>query len=118
MTNAFTLDDLNAAIESKYAPFHFHAGDQQFKLRQILRLDRSERLVVSDELKSLDGINEDNMDEDKILGIVEKVLSIVTDDGKGPQLVELLGHDLVRVQTLMEKWIEVTSVGEASPSPA
>jgi len=118
MTNAFTLDDLNAAIETKYAPFYFRAGDETFVLRQVLRLDKSERLTVNNELKELEGVTEANMDEDKILAIVERVLSTVTDNGKGDALVELLGHDLVRVQTLMEKWIEVTSPGEASPSPA
>lgn len=118
MSNVFTLDDLNAAIETKYAPFYFHAGSDRFVLRQVLRLSQSEREVVTSELKNLDNVDEENINEGEILRIVEKILSTVTDHGKGPQLVELLGHELVRVQMLLEKWIEVTSPGEASPSPA
>lgn len=118
MTNAFTLDDLNAAIESKYAPFYFHAGDERFVLRQVLRLSATERSLVTGVLKELDSIGEDNVDEAQVLRNMERVLSIVTDNAKGPHLVDLLGHDLIRVQMLLEKWIEVTSAGEASPSPA
>lgn len=118
MTNAFTLDDLNKAIESKYAPFHFHAGDEKFVLRQVLRLSGSERALVVEELKKLDGIDEDTMDEDVVLNTIENVLSTITDNGKGARLIELLEHDLIRVQMLMELWIEATQPGEASPSPA
>lgn len=118
MTNVFTLDDLNNAIESKYAPFRFQAGDDSYVLRQVLRLTQTEREIVTSQLKELDSMNEDNMDETKVLSIIETVLSTVTDHGKGAKLVELLGHELVRVQMLLEKWIEVTSPGEASPSPA
>lgn len=118
MSNVFTLDDLNSAIESKYAPFYFHAGDDKYVLRQVLRLTTSERAIVTASLKELDSLNEDDVDEGNILRIMERVLSVVTDHGKGSQLISVLAHDLLRVQMLLEKWVEVTSAGEASPSQA
>jgi len=118
MSNVFTLDDLNNAIESKYAPFYFHAGSDRYVLRQVLRLSASERALVTEQLKTLDSVDENDLDESVILAGMETVLSTVTDHGKGPQLIALLDHDLLRVQMLLEKWVEVTSAGEASPSPA
>lgn len=120
MSNTFSLEDLNKAIEKKYAPFYFTAGSDKYVLRQVLRLSKSEREIVVSELKALDGVSQDDsdVDEDKVLATIEKVLSTVTDGGKGHALIELLEHDLVRVQMLMELWIEATQPGEASPSPA
>jgi hypothetical protein len=118
MSNVFTLDDLNKAIEIKYAPFYFHAGDEKYVLRQVLRLTKSERDFVVAELKMLDSIDGEDPDEDLILSAIENVLSTVTDGGKGSKLIELLGHDMISVQMLMEMWIEATQPGEASSSPA
>ncbi len=118
MSNTFSLEDLNKAIETKYAPFYFTAGEDKYVLRQVLRLNKSERDLVVSQLKDLDAMSDKEPDEDKILGIIETVLSTVTDHGKGPALIDLLDHDLVRVQMLMEMWIEASQAGEASPSPA
>lgn len=118
MTNVFTLDDLNKAIETKYAPFYFSTPENEFTLRPLLRLAKSERELVTLELKKLEGMDEDNMDEDVVLKAMQMVIQTVTDNGKGYALVQLLGEDILRVQMLMEKWIEVTQPGEASPSPA
>lgn len=118
MTNTFSLEDLNKAIEAKYAPFYFTAGAERYVLRQVLRLTGPERQTVVAELKALEGLGSEDPDEDAILACIEKVLSIVTDNGKGPELIALLEHDLIRVQMLMEMWIEATQAGEASPSPA
>ena len=119
MTNTFSLEELNRAIESKYAPFYFTAGEDRYVLRQVLRLSKSERETVVNELKTLETFQDtEGVDEDAILKAIETVLSTVTDNGKGPRLVELLEHDLIRVQMLMEMWIEATQAGEASPSPA
>lgn len=117
MSNEFSLDDMNKAIEAKYAPFYFRAGDDVYRIRQILRLPKSVRDVVTAELKVLESFNEDNMDEDLVLAGMERVVSFATDDDMGPRLIEILGHDLLRVQMLMELWIEATQAGEASPSP-
>jgi hypothetical protein len=117
MTNVFTLDDLNSAIESKYAPFIFQAGDETFTLRQVLRLNQSERATVTAELKNLDGVDPENMDEELVLKTIQKVLCVATSNNQGDRLVEILGPDLLKLQLLLEKWMEVTSPGEASPSP-
>jgi len=118
MSNTFSLEDLNKAIEAKYAPFYFTAGEDRYVMRQVLRLSKSERETVVAELKTLETFQDGEADEDAILQCIEMVLSTVTDHGKGADLIELLGHDIIRVQMLMEMWIEATQAGEASPSPA
>jgi hypothetical protein len=118
MSNSFSLDDLNKAIETKYAPFTITAGGYTYKLRQVLRLASSERAVVVSLLKDMDSISDDEPDEEEILDVMESILSTITADGRGDDLVSLLEHDIVRVKTLIEMWIEATQAGEASPSPA
>ena len=104
MPNTFSLEDLNRAIETKYAPFYFTAGSDQYVLRQVLRLSKSERDMVVAEMKTLEGFQDADADEDGILSAIENVLSLVTDNNKGPDLVRLLDHDLIRVQMLLEMW--------------
>lgn len=117
MSNAFTLDDLRAEIEQKYAPLVFRAGDEEFSLRPILRLSKTAREAVISRLKELDEAGED-ADEDTTVGAMKYVLEVVTDRGQGRRLVEVLGDELVLLSTLMEKWMEATQVGEAKDSPS
>lgn len=118
MSNNFSLDDLNQAIDTQYAPFGFTANGYTYSLRQVLRLAKSERSAVVARLKDLDVMSDTDPDEDVILEIMEGILSVVTADYRGAELVQLLGHDIIRVKMLLEKWIEASQAGEASPSPA
>lgn len=115
MSNVFTLDDLNAEIEKKYAPFIFKAGDQEFTLVSLLRVDKKVRKAVQDRLAELnDGKDEnDTVSEDDTVATIEFVLSSVTQDNKGRALIRLLGGELVKLSTLMEVWKEQTQPGEA-----
>lgn len=112
MTNTFTLDDLNKALEKKYGPFVFEAGDQKFVLTQILRLPKDERDIVRAQLESLEK-NKDELTEDEVYAILKAVLDFVVKDGKSDELMEVLDHDLVALTVLFEAWIESTQVGEA-----
>ena len=118
MSNTFSLDDLNQAIETKYAPFCFSANGYTYELRQILRLASSERAVVVTLLKDLEAMSSEDPDEEEILDLIESLLSVITANRKGDELITILGHDLIRVKMLMEMWMEATQAGEASPSPA
>lgn len=112
MTNAFTLDDLNNALEKKYAPFVFQAGRQKFTLVQVLRLPKEQRDIVRAQLQALDE-QKDDLTEDEIRAVLTTVLDHVVQDDKSEALLEVLGHDLVKLTVLFEKWIESAHVGEA-----
>lgn len=111
MTNAFTLDDLNVALEKKYGPFVFQAGKEKFTLKQVLRIEKEKRAVVKAQLQILDD-KKDELDEDKILAILKSVVENVCDDDTN-RLFDILENDLVKITILIEKWAEHTQAGEA-----
>lgn len=112
MSNAFTLDDLNTAIEKKYAPFVFQAGEQKFIFTQILRLPKEKRDIVRAQLESLES-HKDNISEEEVFAILKAVLQNVIEGDKVDALLNILDHDLVKITLLVEKWAESASVGEA-----
>jgi hypothetical protein len=112
MSNAFTLDDLNQALEKKYGPFVFTAGKQSFTMVQVLRLPKENRDIVRAQLESLE-TNKDELDESQIFAILKAVLDHVVLDNKSDALVEVLDNDLVKLTILFEKWVESSQVGEA-----
>lgn len=114
MTNAFTLDDLNKALETKYAPFVFQQGREKFTLQQVLRLSKDKREIVKAQLQMLDD-NRDELTEDEVLAILQAVIENVIDGdrSKAVRLFEILDHDLVKVTILFEKWVESAKTGEA-----
>ena len=114
--NVFTLEDLDAAIEKEYAPFKFRAGDEDFVLRSLLRVDKKQRDAVIAKLTELEDLGE-NADEDTALATVQFILKAVCADNKGTKLVKVLGDDLLRCMKLMTRWTEATQPGEATDSP-
>jgi hypothetical protein len=129
MSNVITLEDIDAAIEKKYAPLVLRFGDDEFVLQSLLRVDKKVREAVIDKLKELDGKIEtddegkpievdDDLDEDKTIATVKFVLRSVTKDGKGAHMVKYLGNDLLKHMTLLSMWTEATKPGEATDSPA
>jgi hypothetical protein len=112
MTNAFTLDDLNVALEKKYGPFVFQSGRQKFTMVQILRLPKEQRQTVRAHLEVLES-KKDELSEDEILSLLKAILDYVVQDGKSDALMEVLDQDLVKLTVLFEKWIESSQVGEA-----
>lgn len=111
MTNAFTLDDLNKALDDKYKPFAFHAGKDKFSLKQVLSLPKEHRAIVKSMLEKLQDTKD--LDEDQALSILKAVLEYVVEDNKTDRLLEVLDHDIAKVTILFEAWAEGTSVGEA-----
>lgn len=111
MTNAFTLDDLNNALVTKYAPFVFSAGKAKYTLKQVLALPKEKREVVKSQLKVLED-TKNELEEEEILAILKAVIQNVCDDDVD-KLFNLLDNDLVRVSILVEQWVGVTQAGEA-----
>lgn len=116
MSNVFTLEDIDKSLNEKYAPLVFQAGKSNFQLRQILRLASTEREAVVAKLEALQETAEDDLSEDMIRETMTFVLSVVTADDKGEELISVLGGDLLRMKTLFERWMEDTQAGEAPAS--
>lgn len=116
MSNVFTLDDLNAELENRYAPFVFKpAEDKEFVLLSLIRVDKKVRKEVQQRLES---INDEGTDEDQVIEALEFALAAVTQDKKGAALVRYLAHDLAKLMIILETWQKVTQPGEASSSPS
>ena len=120
MTNTFTLEDLDAAIEQQFNPFVFVAGDEEFKLRNVVRLGEKERNIVLDQLKAMEDLQQAEEDGTlnikDVVSVIQTILKTVTADGKGAKLVKVVGDDPMRNRVLLEKWMEATQTGEAQRS--
>lgn len=112
MSNAFTLDDLNKAIDQKYAPFVFQHGREKFVMRQVLRLPKDTRDIVKAQLMMLDE-KKDELEEPDVLAILKAVVENVLEGDKADRLFDILENDLVKVTVLFEKWVESSQPGEA-----
>jgi len=116
MANAFTLDDLNKALDDKYAPFVFQHGREKFVLQQVLRLPQETRKTVQAQLQLLDD-KKDELEEPEVLAILKAVIDNVLDgskkDDRATKLFDILDNDLVKITVLFEKWVGSTQVGEA-----
>src|SRR5690606_36792918 len=117
MTNTFTLDDLDAAIEQQFNPFVFVAGDEEFELRNVVGLGEKERNTVLDQLKAMENLQQaeedGTLDIKDVVAVIQTILKTVTADGKGAKLVKAVGDDPMRNRVLLEKWMEATQAGES-----
>jgi|SRR5690349_22097879 len=112
MTNEFTLDDLNDALEKKYGPFIFKAGREKFVLQQPLRLTKQKRDIVKAQLEILEH-KQDELDEDGVFAVLKAVVENVIEGDKADRLFEVLDYDLVKITILFEQWVARANVGEA-----
>lgn len=112
MTNAFTLDDLNKALDTKYAPFVFQSGREKFTLQQVLRLPQETREIVKAQLQMLDD-KKDELNEGEVLAILKAVVENVMNEDKADRLFEILDNDLAKVTIIFEEWVKKSQPGEA-----
>ena len=115
MSNSFTLDDLRAEVEREFAPVQITlAGGTVVTLKHLLRLPRKTRDKVVDTLKVLETKDGEEQDVDAMIDAAESVLKMVSDNG--PALVKELDGDVTLVMRVLERWMQATQPGEASPS--
>lgn len=117
MTNTFTLEDLDAAIEHEYSPLIFKAGQYEYVLQSLMRVDRKKREEVQLHLEALDAEDETKLSEEDALEAMRTVFRAVTKDNKGEWLCQALGDDLLRNMKLLQMWAKATQPGEATDSP-
>ncbi|MGW1740036.1 phage tail assembly protein [Nocardia sp. NPDC001965] len=118
MSNSYSLDDLRAGLDKKFAPLPLTLKDGSTAvLQNLLRLPSGVRKEVTDTLKTIrkdeDG---ESKDSDEILAATQKVIELVTKDRKGKKLVSEIGDDLALTSEIIRMWTEATQPGEAQPS--
>lgn len=112
MSNVFTLESLRDELETKYGSFIFQAGKQKFELPPLLRLPETEREQAFNLIRSSEEVQESG-DLKEMQGLFEDLIRVLTRDGKGDALLDLVEHDLLSMQVLIQKWTEKTQPGEA-----
>lgn len=111
----FSLDDLRAAADKKYAPTIIEAGDDKFVLPSILRMDPAARDKVSKLIASVEDWAEDESAEDlnEQLRVFEDLIEIAEENGRGTELVSLIGGDAAILIDLVTEWMKGSQAGEA-----
>lgn len=120
--NAFSLDDIRRELESKYAPFEFTVKEETFVLPSLLRVPKAVRSEVKEIFESMGATTDENgevaldnpdADEDVIVEKIKCVLALVTENGRGEALKNVLPDDMLLVTEVLKKWQDVTQAGEA-----
>ena len=111
----FTIDELRAAADKKYAPTIIEAGDETYKLPTLLRLESKRRKQV---IKLLEDLEKDLGDEstgkglEDTLATFRKLIAEVEENGRGQELVDLINDDAVLID-VVNAWLDGTQAGEA-----
>lgn len=105
---AFTLDEIRAAAEKKYADFELEFDGETIKLLNALRLPKEKRdavLAVQEEL------GEEGADQ---AALMAKAVELVAEDGAAAKrLLKAIGNDLAVLAELFAAYSGATAAGEA-----
>lgn len=117
VSNSYSLDDLRDALNAQFQPLVITVGGEEYVLVNFMRSDATVRKAATEQLKAMDDDAHKN-DYDTMVGLMEDLLSTVTADGKGPQLVAHFAGDAQLLTKVISLWIQETGLGEASGSPS
>ena len=109
------MDDLRAEVEREFAPVEVTLHDgTTVTLRNLLRLPKKTRDKVVDTLKALETKEGEDQDVDAMVDAATAVLKMVSDNGAA--LVKELDGDVTLIMRVLERWMQTTQPGEATPS--
>lgn len=111
--SSYTLDDIRAAAEKKYASTDIEVGDTTVRLVNPLRLPKERRdalVAIQTELEK------EESDQENVLA---DAIRIAAETPKQAEvLLKEVGDDLAILATIFETYGEATQLGEASASHA
>lgn len=114
---SYTLEDIIAAANAKYASTDITVGDTVCVLRNPLRLNADERAELVAFQATLDASTEDeDLDQEAVLRDVIRLVAATPH--QAGVLLEAIGGDLAVLVSTVEKYMGATQAGEASPSAA
>lgn len=105
----FTLTDLKKAVDKKYAPTIIKNGKTEYRLENMLQLPvekTDEVLELVDKFDTAEGVKEQ-------IAIFEAIIEAVEVNGKGRELIDLLGGSQGSLIELGTTWMQGTELGEA-----
>lgn len=108
----FTLADLKNEVSKKYASTFIENGDDVYELPNLFQLDSETRHKV-EELLEKDDDDSDENGTDRELNRIKDVVAAITVDGKGAELLELIGDNPAMLVELFHAWNDGAQVGEA-----
>jgi hypothetical protein len=107
--STFTLDDIVAAADKKYANVVIPFGDgDSVTLLNALRLKKEKR---SELIELQDALGEDDADQVELLS--NGIRTVASDEAAAERLLEKVNGDLAVLAVLFEKYTEGTQAGEA-----
>lgn len=109
----FSLDDLRAAVNRRYAPTVIENGDETFVLQNMLQLP-ADRRAEAERLSDI--VVGEGVDPEEAIEAMRDIIRVVTDNDMGDKLLKLLGDNPASVITLGETWMQGTQLGEADGS--
>lgn len=125
MSNVYTLETLKNDLDREFAPVVIEVDGERLVLRNLLRVNETERAMILEALKEVETSNSDDDEADLsveemqvLTSAVTNVLRSIVADGKGDKLVNHIDGDLMLSMKVLEMWTEATQPGEAQNSPA
>lgn len=115
----FTLTDLKNEVSKKYAPTVIENGSDTYTLQNLLQLPEKTREEVMDLIDQLDADEDDDSSEPSLtrqLRIFSEAILKVEENGKGQELLDLMGGNPALILELAQAWMNATQVGEVEPS--
>ena len=109
----FSLSELRAEVERKYAPTIVENGSDRFELQNLLQLPEKRRDQVIELVESIEEDTEEGHNLTEQLKVFEKIVVFTERNGRGQELLDLLGDNTAMVFELVTKWLEASQVGEA-----
>lgn len=112
----FTLDNLKAEVERKYAPTVIENGDDEYILANLLQLPSKTRSEVLSLIDKVDGDEESASGIEEQLELFTEIVKLSEKNGRGDELLELIGDNTALIFEIVSAWMETTQVGEAEGS--
>ena len=111
----FSLDNLRAAADKRYASTVIEADGKKFIFPNLLRMSKGARNQVTDILAKAEAYaGNESVDEiDEQFDMFVELVRIAEVNGRGDELLELIGDDSAIILDIVTKWLETAQVGEA-----
>jgi hypothetical protein len=110
--SAYTLDDIRAAAEKKYASTDITVGDTTVTLVNVLRLPKEKRDVFTSLQEEMDSEDKDE-DVDQAAKLADLLRLVAKNEKDADVLLDAIGDDLALLATIFEMYAKGTESGEA-----
>jgi hypothetical protein len=108
---SFTLDDIRAAADAKYASLDIEVDGETVTLVNALRLSKEKRAALTSLQEGLDKEGEESVEQEQVLADSIRIIAATEDQAE--RLLSHVGDDLAVLATIFDKYAKDTQAGEA-----